>query len=231
MLLTPTEMERLIIYTAAQLARSRQARGLRLNYPEAVAIISDVILEGARDGRSVADLMGYGSTILTTADVLPGVAAMLPIVQVEALFDDGTKLVTVHEPIRPPEGAPADTLEPGVIIAKDGDVTLNAGRANVTLSVVNTGDRPVQIGSHYHFFETNRALEFDRAAAYGKRLDIPAGTAVRFEPGQRKQVTLTGFGGAQELTGLNNLTQGAALDAPGKAAALARARAAGFRGA
>lgn len=231
MLLTPTEMERLVIYTAAQLARSRQARGLRLNYPEAVAIISDAILEGARDGRSVADLMGFGSTILTTADVLPGVAAMLPILQVEALFDDGTKLVTVHEPIRPGEGAPAETVEPGVINAKDGDVTLNAGRANVTLSVINTGDRPVQVGSHYHFFETNRALEFDRAVAYGKRLDIPAGTAVRFEPGQRKQVTLVAFGGAQELTGLNNLTQGAALDAQGQAAALARARAAGFRGA
>ncbi|HTW72308.1 MAG TPA: urease subunit beta [Acetobacteraceae bacterium] len=231
MLLTPTEMERLVIYTAAQLARSRQARGLRLNYPEAVAIISDAILEGAREGRSVADLMGYGSTILTTADVLPGVAAMLPILQVEALFDDGTKLVTVHEPIRPAEGAPADTVEPGVIVAQAGDVTLNAGRASVSLSVVNTGDRPVQVGSHYHFFETNPALEFDRAAAYGKRLDVPAGTAARFEPGQRKQVTLIAFGGAQELTGLNNLTQGAALDTLGQAAALARARTAGFRGA
>lgn len=231
MLLTPTEMERLVIYTAAQLARSRRARGLRLNYPEAVAIISDAILEGARDGRSVADLMGYGSTILSTADVLPGVPAMLGILQVEAMFDDGTKLVTVHEPIRPAEGAPADTVEPGAISAVEGELTLNAGRPRVTLSVVNTGDRPVQIGSHYHFFETNRGLDFDRADAYGKRLDIPAGTAVRFEPGQRKDVTLVAFGGAQELTGLNNLTQGAALDAPGRAAALARARAAGFRGA
>lgn len=231
MLLTPTEMERLVIYTAAQLARSRQARGLRLNHPEAVAIITDAILEGARDGRSVADLMGYGSTILSTADVMPGVAAMLPILQVEAMFDDGTKLVTVHEPIRPMEGADADLLEPGAITAADGELTLNAGRPHVTLSVVNTGDRPVQVGSHYHFFETNRALEFDRAAAYGKRPDIPAGTAVRFEPGQRKEVTLVAFGGAQELSGLNNLTLGGALDDAGRAAALTRARRAGFRGA
>jgi urease subunit gamma/beta len=231
MLLTPTEMERLIIYTAAQLARSRRARGLRLNHPEAVAIITDTILEGAREGRSVAELMGYGSTILTTADVLPGIAAMLPILQVEAMFDDGTKLVTVHEPIRPAEGAEADLVEPGAVIALDGELTLNAGRPRAVVSVVNTGDRPVQIGSHYHFFETNRALEFDRAAAYGKRLDIPAGTAVRFEPGQRKEVTLVPFGGAQELTGLNNLTQGAAIDNSGRAAALSRARAAGFRGA
>ena len=117
MLLTPTEMERLVIYTAAELARSRRAKGLKLNHPEAVAMITDEILEGAREGRSVADLMGYGSTILTTDDVLPGVAAMLPILQVEGMFDDGTKLVTVHEPIRPPEGAPADALEPGAITA------------------------------------------------------------------------------------------------------------------
>ncbi len=126
MLLTPTEMERLVIYTAAELARRRRAKGLKLNHPEAVALISDEILEGAREGRSVADLMGYGSTILTTDDVLPGVAAMLPILQVEGMFDDGTKLVTVHEPIRPPEGAPADALEPGAITALPGDIELNA---------------------------------------------------------------------------------------------------------
>src|ERR1051325_5172158 len=103
MLLTPTELERLTIFTAAELARKRRARGLRLNYPEAVAIITDEILEGARDGRSVADLIGWGSTILTTADVLPGIAAMMNIIQVEGVFPDGTKLVTVHEPIRPPK--------------------------------------------------------------------------------------------------------------------------------
>lgn len=230
MLLTPTELERLTIFTAAQLARSRRARGLKLNYPEAVAIITDAILEGARDGRSVAEMMGFGSTILTTDDVLPGVAAMLPILQVEGLFDDGTKLVTVHDPIRPPEGAAADPLQPGEITALPGDIELNAGRRRTTVRVVNTGDRPVQIGSHYHFFEVNRALEFDRAAAYGLRLDIPAGTAVRFEPGQVREVALVGFGGRQELTGLNDLTQGGGLDEAGRDAAVARARAGQFRG-
>ena len=100
MLLTPTEMERLTIFTAAELARRRWAKGLKLNYPEAVAIITDVILEGAREGRSVADLIGYGSTILSTADVMSGVAAMMHIIQVEGVFPDGTKLVTVHHPIR-----------------------------------------------------------------------------------------------------------------------------------
>jgi urease subunit gamma/beta len=231
MLLTPTELERLTIFTAAQLARRRRAKGLLLNYPEAVAIITDDILEGAREGRSVTEMMSLGSAILTTADVLPGVAAMLPILQVEGLFDDGTKLVTVHDPIRPPEGAPADTLEPGAITALPGDIELNPGRPTALVRVVNTGDRPIQIGSHYHFFEVNRALEFDRAAAYGLRLDIPAGTAVRFEPGQVREVALVGFGGRQELTGLNDLTQGGGLDATGRTAAVARARAGKFRGA
>jgi len=231
MLLTPTELERLTIFTAAELARKRRARGLKLNYPEAVAIITDEILEGARDGRSVADLIGWGSTILTTGDVMPGVASMMPILQVECVFPDGTKLVTVHEPIRPAEGAEPDTLEPGAILPAEGEIELAAGRPRVSLDVVNTGDRPVQIGSHYHFFEVNRALDFDRAKALGFRLDIPAGTAVRFEPGQRKSVTLVGFGGARELTGLNNLTQGKLDSDAARAEALARARAGGFKGA
>ena len=232
MLLTPTELERLTIYTAAELARKRRARGVKLNFPEAVAIITDEILEGARDGRSVADMMSYGSQILSTEDVMPGVAAMLPMLQVEATFPDGTKLVTVHEPIRAgAAGATVDTFEPGAIIPGEGTIELNAGRRKITLRVVNTGDRPVQIGSHYHFFEVNKALDFDRAAAFGLRLDIPAGTAVRFEPGQEKEVTLTAFGGARQLSGLHGLTEGSAEDAAVKSAALARARAAGFRGA
>ncbi len=231
MLLTPTELERLTIYTAAELARKRRARGLLLNYPEAVAIISDEILEGAREGRSVAEMMALGSRILTQADVMPGVAAMLPMLQVEATFRDGTKLVTVHEPLRPVPGGDVDTVEPGGLVTEEGDVELNAGRRKLTMRVVNTGDRPVQIGSHYHFFEVNRALDFDREAAFGMRLDIAAGTAVRFEPGQEKEVTLTTFGGTRELSGLNALSDGKADDPKVKAAALAKARAAGFRGA
>ncbi len=232
MLLTPTELERLTIYTAAELARKRRAKGLLLNYPEAVALISDEILEGAREGRSVAEMMSRGSQILTQADVMPGVAAMLPMLQVEATFPDGTKLVTVHEPLRPVAGAPVDEVEPGgLVIAAEGEIEINAGRRKTTLRVVNTGDRPVQIGSHYHFFEANRALEFDREAAFGMRLDIPAGTAVRLEPGQEKEVTLTAFGGARQLSGLNSLTEGQADDPGVRQVALERARSAGFRGA
>lgn len=97
--LTPREKDKLLVFTAALLAERRKARGVKLNYPEAVAFITAGILEGARDGRSVADLMGWGATLLTRADVMDGVAEMIPDIQVEATFPDGTKLVTVHNPI------------------------------------------------------------------------------------------------------------------------------------
>ena len=232
MLLTPTELERLTIYTAAELARKRRVKGLKLNYPEATAIIADEILEGAREGRSVADLIGYGSTILNRDDVMPGVADLMPMLQVEATFPDGTKLVTVHDPIRPgKQKRDAGAIVPGEIFTQDGDIELNAGRRKATIRAVNTGDRPIQIGSHYHFFEANKALDFDRAASFGMHLDIPAGTAVRFEPGEAKQVTLVAFGGSAEIFGLNNLTDGTTKGESAKSQALAKARAQGFKGA
>jgi len=231
-LLTPTELERLTIYTAAELARKRRAKGLKLNYPEATAIIADEILEGAREGRSVADLIGYGSTILNADDVMPGVADLMPVLQVEATFPDGTKLVTVHDPIRPgKQKKDASAVTPGEIFTPDGDIELNVGRRKVTIKAVNTGDRPIQIGSHYHFFEANKALDFDRAASFGMHLDVPAGTAVRFEPGEAKEVTLASFGGSGEIFGLNNLTDGSTKGEKAKADALKKAKAQGFKGA
>jgi urease subunit gamma/beta len=231
MLLTPTEMERLVIFTAAELARKRRARGVKLNHPEAVAFIADEILEGARDGRSVADLISFGATLLTTDDVLPGVMDLMPMIQVEATFPDGTKLVTVHDPIRPGTRAYKMERTPGELIVPDEEVEINAGRREITLKVLNTGDRPVQVGSHYHFFETNPALDFDRSAAFGMRLAVPAGTAVRFEPGESKEVTLCEFGGTGELGGLNGLTDGSRHAPEVKEQALRRARERGFRGA
>ena len=232
MLLTPTELERLTIYTAAELARKRRAKGLKLNHPEATAIIADEILEGAREGKSVAELIGYGSTILTTDDVMPGVAELMPVLQVEGTFPDGTKLVTVHDPIRPGKlKAGTKAVTPGEILTPDEDIELNAGRRKVKVKAVNTGDRPIQIGSHYHFFEANPALDFDRGASFGMHLDIPAGTAVRFEPGEAKEVTLADFGGTGEIFGLNSLTNGTTRSASRKAEALAKAKAKGFKGA
>ncbi len=231
MLLTPTEMERLTIFVAAEMARRRKAKGLRLNHPEAVAFIVDEILEGAREGRRVADLIAYGSTLLSTDDVQEGVAALMPMIQVEGTFPDGTKLVTVHDPIRPGKLTGDSGLQPGEILPMEGEIEINAGREKTRLVVVNSGDRPIQIGSHYHFFEANKALDFDRAGAFGKRLDIAAGTAVRFEPGQSKEVELVPFGGSGEISGLNALTDGDLRSEEARAAALERARAAGFKGA
>ena len=230
MLLTPTEQERLTIFTAAELARRHRSLGIKLSHPEAVAYICDELLYGARLGHSLAELMSRGSTLLTTDDVLPGVADMLPVLNIEGMFPDGAKMITVHQPIRPgtrAAGGPA----PGEIIAADGSIELNAGRRRVTLRVTNTGDRPVQVGSHYHFFEANAALAFDRAAAFGMRLDVPAGASARFEPGDAKEVTLVELGGDGVVTGLNNLANGLVKSDAVKAAALARARARGFRGA
>jgi urease subunit gamma/beta len=208
--LTPREQDKLLVYLAAQLARARQARGLKLNYPEAMAILSAEIVEGARDGRSVAELMAFGKQILSEDDVMPGVAEMLHEIQVEATFPDGTKLVTVHQPI-PSSGANV----PGAVFAADEPVTAYAGRETVEVLVQNTGDRPIQVGSHTHFFEVNGALRFDRRAAWGKHLAIPSGTAMRFEPGQERAVTLVAFAGAREVHGLRGMANGPTDKPPG----------------
>ena len=208
MLLTPHEQERLMISYAAELAWRRRGRGLRLNHPEAVAVLCSFVLEAARDGRGVAELMQAGREVLSADDVLPGVAALLPEVQIEATFPDGTKLVTIHEPI--PAGGAGVT--PGEVIPAAGTIALSPGRPRTTLTVVNTGDRPVQVGSHYHFAQANPALEFDRAAAHGTHLDVPAGTAVRFEPGIEREVTLVPLAGTRVVAGLTLPAPGA-LDA------------------
>ena len=101
---------------------------------------------------------------------------------------------------------------PGEYLLGEGDIIANQGRRTVELTVANTGDRPIQVGSHFHFFEVNRALRFDRAQAFGMRLTVPAGTAVRFEPGDEKRVTLVELGGARRVFGLNALTDGGARD-------------------
>ncbi len=229
--LTPTEQERLTIFTAAQLAREHQKRGIALSHPEAIAYICDELLYCARQGKALKDVMGLGSQLLSTDDVLPGVAELIPVVHVEAMFPDGTKLVTVHEPIRAGAKAQPARVQAGEVVTPDGDIELNAGRRTLTLKATNSGDRPVQVGSHFHFFEANKALDFDRAASFGMRLDIPSGTAVRFEPGQALEVNLVEVGGRRRVSGFNSLTEGS-IDSDGiKQAALTRAREQGFRGA
>lgn len=210
--LTPREKDKLLIAMAAEVARKRLKRGVKLNHPEAIAVISDFVIEGARDGKTVAQLMRDGAKVLKASQVMDGIAEMIHDVQVEATFPDGTKLVTVHNPIRAAasktKGKTKPKPIPGEIITAKGDIELNAGRATLTLKVANTGDRPIQVGSHYHFFETNPALRFDRDKARGMRLAIASGTAVRFEPGQSREVTLVPLAGKREVYGFRQDVMG-----------------------
>src|SRR5688500_3201885 len=246
--LTPREIDKLLLHNAGFLAQKRLARGLRLNHPEAVALIAAQLLEFIRDGRSVAELMNLGKQLLGRNQVMAGVPEMIHEVQVEGTFPDGSKLVTVHHPIARENGDLALALygsflpvpelskfgriedadsAPGEYQIKEGEIALNADRETVSLAVTNLGDRPVQVGSHYHFIETNASLRFDRAKAYGRRLDIPAGTAVRFEPGETRTVRLVEIAGERVIRGGNNLADGAVSDT-NRMATLARVAAGGF---
>jgi urease subunit gamma/beta len=205
MQLTPREKDKLLVAMAAMVARRRLERGVKLNHPEAIALITDTVVEGARDGRSVAELMEAGAHVITADQVMEGIAEMIHDVQVEATFPDGTKLVTVHHPIR--GAASADV--PGEVLAQEGEIVFNEGAERVVLNVANTGDRPIQVGSHYHFFETNPALSFEREKARGMRLDIAPGTAVRFEPGSTREVVLVPLSGRREVYGFRQSVMGA----------------------
>lgn len=228
--LTPRELDKLTLHQAGFLAQKRLARGVRLNHPEAVALIATVLLEFIRDGKRVAELMDLGRQLLGRNQVMSGVPEMIAEVQVEGTFPDGSKLVTVHHPVASENGnlelalhgsflpVPALELfkpglspasdEPGQCVPAEGFLEINAGRETVEIKVTNLGDRPVQVGSHYHFIETNASLQFDRAKAYGRRLDILAGTAVRFEPGETKTVVLVEIAGGKVIRGGNNLADG-----------------------
>jgi urease subunit gamma/beta len=247
--LSPRDLDKLMLHNAGFLAQKRLARGVRLNYPESVALIATQLLEFIRNGKSVAELMDLGRQFLGRRQVMAGVPEMIAEVQVEGTFPDGTKLVTVHHPVVAEDGdltlalygsfLPVPDLSlfsatedsgviPGAYEVLPGQIELNAGRDAIQITVTNLGDRPVQVGSHYHFVETNAMLKFDRAIAYGRRLDIPAGTAVRFEPGDTKTVWLVPIAGNRVIRGGNNLADGVVSDA-NKAATLERVVAQGFQ--
>ncbi|CBF89498.1 urease Ure [Aspergillus nidulans FGSC A4] len=233
--LIPKELDKLAISQLGFLAQRRLARGVRLNHAEAAALISSNLHELIRDGQySVADLMSIGKTMLGRRHVLPSVPSTLVELQVEGTFTTGSYLVTVHHPISSDDGdlekalygsflpiPPADTFPdpdpedylpekvPGAVIpVKNARITLSEGRKRIKLKVMSKGDRPIQVGSHYHFIEANPQLHFDRFRAYGYRLDIPAGTSVRFEPGDTKTVTLVEIGGHRIIKGGNSLASG-----------------------
>ena len=291
--LLPREIDKLFLHGAGFLAQKRYARGLCLNHVEAVALISAQLLEFIRDGDPVIELMEKGKRILGFADVMSGIAEMIPEVQVEGTFPDGTKLVTVHTPICTERGDPAlalygsgltpaggrtkpakvvpipaapellldseselesepehqsepglsrdaapppDTPDappppapaPGEILTAPHPLILNQGRSSIEITVLNNGDRPVQVGSHYPFFEVNPELRFNRAAAFGRRLDIPAGTAVRFEPGESKRVSLVDISGARRSYGANALIDGPVDDENTRTRALETMKSRGY---
>lgn len=225
MRLTPTERDRLLLFGAAELARARRARGVRLNVPEATALIADAVCEAARDGRRLAEAVEAGRSVLGPDDVLPGVADVVTEVHVEAVFDDGSRLAVVSDPIR---GAVPDPHGPGAVLPGPADPEPVPA---LRLTVRNTAAVPVSVTSHFHFFEANPRLDFDRAAAYGMRLCVPAGSSVRFDPGAAAEVALVPIGGDRVAIGFAGLVDGP-LDAPGaKDEALRRARACGYLGA
>jgi|KBSSwiStaDraftv2_1062776.scaffolds.fasta_scaffold264448_2 urease subunit gamma/beta len=229
--LSPTEMDRLVIFNAAQMARRNRSLGIKLSHPEAVAYITDEVMTAARRNLSYADIRDMAGRLLTSDDVEPGVAQMIPMLYVELMFAEGTKVMALFEPIQPAEGAVADELVPGEIIAGGGDIEMFTELPAVTLDVVNTGDRDIQVRSHTHFFEVNRALLFDRAAAWGLKIDRPAGLGMRFEPGVTKSVRLVPITGDRIVRGQAGLANGP-LDVPSaRDAALKLARSRGYLGA
>jgi urease subunit gamma/beta len=205
--LTPRERNRLEIFTAAELARRRRSRGRLLNVPEATALISDEVLECAWDGASLAEVITHATSVLGPADVMDGVREVLRHLEVEALFPSGTALVAVDDPIGtgPAEAAAG---APGAVRTPEGSLSLNSGRVTAEVEVTNAGGETVFVSSHYHFFECNPALEFDRRRALGMRLDIAAGTAVSWAPGERRRVRLVSLAGSAVAYGFRGLVQG-----------------------
>jgi urease subunit gamma/beta len=229
--LTPTEMDRLTIFTAAEMARRNRSLGIRLSHPEAVALLTDEVMLAARRDMPYAEIRDMASRLLTTDDVEPGVAEMIPMVYIECAFAEGTKLLVLFEPISPGNLPLEETTCPGQIMTPEGDIEFFEDGPSVTIEVVNTGDRDIQVRSHTHFFETNKQLDFDRSKAWGMKVDRPAGMGIRFEPGVPKSVRLVPIAGGRVVQGQAGLVNGP-LDAEGaQARGLEQARTRGYKGA
>jgi urease subunit gamma/beta len=194
--LTPTEEERLRIFTAAELARRSLSLGLGLNAPEAVALVCDAMHLAARSGASYEDVVEAGRSALAPEQVMDGVGDIATEIRLEVLLNEGSRLVVLREPF-----GPASADGPGAVRFADGDVALVPERARITLTVTNTSERPVRVSSHFPFHETNEKLTFDRDAAKGFRLDLPAGDSLRWAPGETRDVELVAYasGGAPDV--------------------------------
>lgn len=204
--LTPSEQDRLLLFTAGQLAKSRLERGLKLNKPEAIAIISNAVIEAARSGATHEQALTAGQTAIKQEDLLPGIAPLLSGISVEAVFDDGRRLVVVNFPTTEPDFAGAVTrLEP---------LKTAPNEHEITIRVRNESKIQISVTSHMHFFEVNPKLKFNRELAYGMRPNIPSGTHIDFAPNEIVEVKLIPISGDRILIGFAGLVDGA-LDAPG----------------
>lgn len=232
--LTPGEADRLLLFTQAELARARRARGLLLNAPETTAIIADAVCEWARDGCDLPTTREKARHLLTTDDVLPGVVEVVTEVKVEARFDDGTRLVVVADPLRahsddgvaPWNQANAESsaerlahdLSPSVgprgdVPGRDGSRTDGPDMVGSYISVTNAASTPIGITSHIHLAEVNPRLRLDRSAAFGMRLAIPTGDAVWIAPGETVRLVVTAIRGTRTMVGNTGVINGP-LDDP-----------------
>jgi len=190
MYLTPTEEDRLRVFTAAELARRTLARGLPLNGPEAVALVCDAMHSAARGGASFEDVMQAGRSAVSAGQVMDGIAEIVDEIRLEVLLDEGSRVIVLHQPWG--RGG-ADAA--GAIRTQDHEVELAAGRERRRMTVRNQSNRPVRVSSHFPFWQSNPRLAFDREAARGFRLDVPAGSSIRWAPGEVKDIGLVRYGG------------------------------------
>ncbi len=190
MQLTPTEEDRLRVFTAAQLARATLANGLQLNAPEAVALVCDEMHAAGRAGRSFDEVVAAGRDAVRPDQVMDGVAGIAPEIRVEVLLEEGTRLFVLREPF-----GPAGEDAPGAMRFAEGDIELAPGRERIHLTVTNRGEHPIRVSSHFPFWRSNEHLDFDREIADGFRLDLPAGDSLRWAPGEAHEVDLVRYGG------------------------------------
>lgn len=185
MYLGPTEEDRLRIFAAAELARRTRADGVKLSAPEATALICDEMHRAARAGGSLEAVLAAGSAAVAAEDVIDGVPTLVPEIRLEVLLEDGTRLVVLRDPM--PVQA---TASPGEIRVRRDDIQLAAGNGRRRIRVTSRSSRPIRVSSHYPFWRANSRLEFDREAAEGFRLDIPAGASIHWAPGEVRDVEL-----------------------------------------
>jgi urease subunit gamma/beta len=201
MRLTPWEEERLLIFSAAELARRHRAAGIALNAPEAIALICDAMLEAARAGATYVEVETAGLAAVARGEVLPGVRELIELVSLEVLLGDGTRLITLVDPLGGGQAPSRDgpgAIELGAVgPAPDGTVAdeVPDARERRQLEVTNTSRRVIRVSSHFPFHRVNPRLVFDRAATEGFRLDIDAGSSERWAPGEARTVTLVRLGG------------------------------------